>query len=592
MRYRIVIGGLVLAACLPAVAVGQEQAAAATTPMAGPQREGSWELSVGVGGTYLDRQVQALIGQGGVANPGRIVPGGVVRLGYNLSDMWNLSVGTGVGYASSATVIEPFAGITWTPNLNARTSPFITLGGGVTSVSWKGYRATSQYGGHLGLGLRHMLGETLALRLEAREQYEKFSTNAFPNAAYEGIGTVGFSWFLGGRKAAVASIVVNPPTVMLESLGATEQLSASPMDGRGRPLAGRAVTWTSSNDSVAAVSATGLVAAAGNGAATITAASEGATGMVSVTVAQTEATLAVAPDNAALTALGQTQPFTATAQDANNNPMANPSVTWSSSDATVASVNAAGLATAVKNGTATITVAAANGRTAAATVTVAQAPASVAVRPPTATISRAGRTIQLAAQLLDANGSPIAGKTFTWTSDAPGVATVSPTGLATAVGNGTAQIAAAAEDKTGSATLTVALPVVVARPQVRVDTTRAALVPAVNATLVLRNVVFRPNSARLPPEALADLDSVAAAMRAIPNARWEIGGHTSSMGDAAKNQSLSQRRALAVKAYLARQGVPAASLESVGYGSSRPLVSNATAAGRRQNMRVEIKRLQ
>ncbi len=597
MRYRIVIGALVWAACLPAVAVGQQQPAAATTPMAGPQREGSWELSVGVGGTYLDHQLQLLIDAGDVAkgdaaNAGRAAPGGVVRLGYNLSNLWNLSAGTGVGYVSSTTVIQPFADITWTLDLNARTSPFIALGGGVTSIDWKGYRATSQYGAHLGVGLRQMLSETMALRVEAREQYEKFSTNAAQYAAYEGIGTVGFSWFLGGRKPAVAIVAVGPASVTLESIGATAPLSASPMDQHGRRLAGRAVTWTSSNDSVATVSATGLVLAGSNGAATITAASEGVTGTASVTVAQAAAALAITPTSAALTALGQTQLYTAIAEDANHNPIANPAVTWRSSDPTVASVNASGIATAAKNGTARITAETANGRAAMATITVAQAPASVAVTPANPTITAAGGTTQFAAQTMDANGNPIAGKAFTWTSDAPGVATVSATGLARAVGNGAAQISASVEGKTGSARLTVSVQALAARAPVRVDTTRAVPLPAVNAApLVLRNVVFAPNSARLPPGAAADLDAVAAALRAIPNARWEISGHTSSMGDSTKNLRLSQRRARVVKLYLVRHGVRAASLVSVGYGSAQPLVSNATVAGRRQNMRVEIKRL-
>jgi OOP family OmpA-OmpF porin len=130
------------------------------------------------------------------------------------------------------------------------------------------------------------------------------------------------------------------------------------------------------------------------------------------------------------------------------------------------------------------------------------------------------------------------------------------------------------------------------RPRVQADTTsRATPALAVNGTLVLRNVVFHPNSARLPPEALAGLDSLASALRDNPNARWEIGGHTSNMGDAAQNLRLSQRRALAVKTYLVRQGVPAASLVPRGYGSATPIATNATVAGRRQNMRVELTRL-
>lgn len=592
MRYRIVLGVVALAACLPALAVAQEQPAPDTTPVVLPHREGSLEFSASITTVYLDRQVVAVV-QRTDSSTSRSALGGVARVGYNFSQHWSVSIGVGAGFTAPALVIQPFAAISWTPNVNAHFSPFVTLGGGVTNVRWSNngsWSFSSKFGAHLGVGIRQSLGERTAVRLEVREQIEHDSFP--PQPVFNAIGSLGFSFFLGGG-AVVASVAVDPPFVTLESLDATQQLSASLTDSRGRPLAGRAITWTSSNNAVATVSATGLVTAGSNGSATVTAASNGVTGMVSVTVAQAAATLAIAPDSAALTAIGQTQQFTATALDANNYPVANPAVTWSSSDSTVASVDAAGLVTAVKSGAASITAATDNGRSTAATVNVAQAVASVAVTPPTATIDAPGGTAQFAAQAMDANGHPIAGATFTWTGDAPGVATVSPTGLATAVGNGTAQVSAAVEGQTGSAALTVAVPAVAAIPRVRVDTTAGAPpMLAVSATLVLRNVVFRPNSALLPPEAHADLDAVAVAMRAIPDARWEISGHTSGMGNAKQNLRLSQRRALAVKAYFVRQGVPAASLMSVGYGAEHPLGTNATVAGRRANMRVELKRLQ
>jgi outer membrane protein OmpA-like peptidoglycan-associated protein len=219
---------------------------------------------------------------------------------------------------------------------------------------------------------------------------------------------------------------------------------------------------------------------------------------------------------------------------------------------------------------------------------VLQAIASVSVSPPTASINAAGGRVPFTAQATDANGRPVTGKVITWTLSAPAVASLSPTGVATAVANGTAQITATVEGRAGSAVLTVAIPRRAAPAPAPVA---AAALPAVNATVVLRNVIFRPNSAVLPPEALGDLDAVAQAMKAIPNARWEIGGFTSNMGTATRNQLLSRRRALAVRNYLVRQGVRAASLSAVGYGPQNPVASNATVAGRRQNMRVEIKRL-
>jgi outer membrane protein OmpA-like peptidoglycan-associated protein len=592
MRHRIVKCVLVLAACLPALALAQRVPAAA--PMAEAHREGSWEVGVAAGGTYLDHQLGLLIQQGlrvsGASDTavGRIAFGGVATVSYHLSRSWSLTAGSGVEVISSATILQPFGAIAWTPSIDAGTIPFVSLGGGVTNITWKGYRATSKFGVHLGVGLRQMLSERLALRVEAREQYESFSKAAAANAVFNGIGSLGLSWFIGGRRVPVAIVAVTPADATLEALGATRQLSASPLDSHRRALAGRPVMWTSSDTSVAGVSATGLVTAAGPGSATITATSETATGTARVTVAQAVASLVVTPGTAALTALGQTQQFAVSAQDANGNAIASPSLRWISSDPATASVTASGLVTALKNGTTTI-AASSNGHTATASVTVTQTLASIAVTPASATLSSSGATVQLQAQAVDAGGRPVAGQVITWTSGAPAVATVSPAGVVTALSSGTAQIGAAAGGKAGSATVTVSLaarrvpppPVAVAAP----------LPTAVNATVVLHNVTFRPNSYRLPAEAQPVLDTIAAAMQSMRTARWEIGGFTSSMGADAKNLRLSRLRALAVRLYLVRHGVPGSRLRAVGYGSANPIATNTTVAGRRQNMRVEIKRL-
>jgi hypothetical protein len=139
----------------------------------------------------------------GLKGSGRVAPGGVLRLGYNLNDQWNLSLGSGVFYSSPATFIQPIAAVTWTPNLNAVTSPFVTLGFGVTSVLWSTTGAsgghwhfTGKYGAHVGVGVRRMLSDRMALRIEAREQVEHDSAPPFP--VFTGTATVGFSWFLGG----------------------------------------------------------------------------------------------------------------------------------------------------------------------------------------------------------------------------------------------------------------------------------------------------------------------------------------------------------------------------------------------------------
>src|SRR3989442_8649020 len=84
---------------------------------------------------------------------------------------------------------------------------------------------------------------------------------------------------------AVASVAVSPASAALQ-VGQTVQLAATPQDTSGTPLAGRVVTWASSNTGVSPVTASGLVTAVAVGSATITATSEGKTGTTAVAVAK------------------------------------------------------------------------------------------------------------------------------------------------------------------------------------------------------------------------------------------------------------------------------------------------------------------
>ena len=71
----------------------------------------------------------------------------------------------------------------------------------------------------------------------------------------------------------------------------------------------------------------------------------------------------------------------------------------------------------------------------------------------------------------------------------------------------------------------------------------------------------------------------------------EVGGHTDDTGRLSTNMRLSQGRAEAVLAYLARRGVDPSRMTAVGYGPDQPIATNTTAEGRRQNRRVELKRV-
>jgi outer membrane protein len=106
--------------------------------------------------------------------------------------------------------------------------------------------------------------------------------------------------------------------------------------------------------------------------------------------------------------------------------------------------------------------------------------------------------------------------------------------------------------------------------------------------LVLKGVNFETASAKLKPESEKILDGVVKTDIQCHCAKVDIRGYTDSVGKAAYNQKLSERRAIAVKDYLEGHGVPPGVLTAQGFGEEHPIASNATADGRAQNRRVTV----
>lgn len=110
--------------------------------------------------------------------------------------------------------------------------------------------------------------------------------------------------------------------------------------------------------------------------------------------------------------------------------------------------------------------------------------------------------------------------------------------------------------------------------------------------LVPSSVTFNFNKADIKPEFMPVLDKVATAINDYPDAAVRVEGHTDSIGTAAYNQGLSERRAQNVRGYLIEKGVKAERIEAQGYGLTRPIADNATDEGRARNRRVEVVILQ
>lgn len=103
-----------------------------------------------------------------------------------------------------------------------------------------------------------------------------------------------------------------------------------------------------------------------------------------------------------------------------------------------------------------------------------------------------------------------------------------------------------------------------------------------------KTILFDLGKASIRKDSYGVLQNIVDIMKEYPNAKFEIEGHTDSSGSLKLNERLSKERAASVKDYLVSIGMDASRLTSEGYGPSRPIATNKTAAGRQQNRRVEI----
>ncbi|MEO0614935.1 MAG: OmpA family protein [Pseudomonadota bacterium] len=102
------------------------------------------------------------------------------------------------------------------------------------------------------------------------------------------------------------------------------------------------------------------------------------------------------------------------------------------------------------------------------------------------------------------------------------------------------------------------------------------------------NVTFASDSSNINPSFYEVLGSVSVVLQKYQSTVIEVAGHTDSDGSVEYNQALSERRADSVAAYLRSQQVMGERIITLGQGELRPVASNATAAGKQANRRVEL----
>jgi uncharacterized protein YjdB len=306
---------------------------------------------------------------------------------------------------------------------------------------------------------------------------------------------------------ASVSVTLTPTSIQV---GATSTGSAVTRDASNNVLTGRTVTWASSNTGVATVNGSGVVTGVSAGTATITATSETINGTADITVTaipvdSVEATLADST-----IAVGQTVQAAAITRAAGGAVLTGRTITWASSNTSIATVNSSGLVTALDAGTVTIT-ATSEGKSDEVSLAIAAAVgASVAVTLDPSTI-QVGETSTGTAITREAGNSMPTGRAVKWRSDDTAVATVSNSGTVTGVGTGSATITASSPGEDGRADITVTAKSVealeVAYSELRIPVGPSGLSRVVpprvdSASRVGRLDILSPMQAAVPPGAV------------------------------------------------------------------------------------------
>ncbi len=186
----------------------------------------------------------------------------------------------------------------------------------------------------------------------------------------------------------VGSVTVSPPSASI-LVGATTTLTAVVKDEQGNVMTGQVVTWSTNNAATATVSSSGVVTGVAGGSAVISATASGKSGSSSITVnvapppPPVVTTVTVSPPSASI-AVGATVSLTAVVKDAQGNTMTGQTVTWSTSNAAIATVSANGVVSGVAGGSATIT-ATSSGKSGTSAITV-NAPPPPPPPPPSGTL--------------------------------------------------------------------------------------------------------------------------------------------------------------------------------------------------------------
>jgi outer membrane protein OmpA-like peptidoglycan-associated protein len=132
----------------------------------------------------------------------------------------------------------------------------------------------------------------------------------------------------------------------------------------------------------------------------------------------------------------------------------------------------------------------------------------------------------------------------------------------------------------------ITCPVAEKKDDVIIDIPKTKVPDDTRVKPAFNNVLFDFDKSVLKPEGRAVADEVVASMKAHAQDTLVLEGHTDNVGSDAYNMALGQRRADAVKSYMAEQGVAPERMEAKSFGESQPAVPNDSPGNRALNRRV------
>ncbi len=337
-------------------------------------------------------------------------------------------------------------------------APVITLSPTSTSLGYIG--ETRQFAAQLGAGTGTTAAGARFTWTSANPSVVTVNTSGVVSAVAEGttqitvrtVNVVDSATVIVKRIAA--SVALSVDDILFTELAKSETVTATILDGGGQSLPSSTMVWSSADTAVATVSSSGEVTSVGQGATTVKGTADAVQASLSVRVATGPASIDVDPASVALTALGDTVTVGGTVLDAAGAALSGVVVTFEWGDTTIVDVDkVTGLITATGLGSTTVTVVGDTVRQ-NISVTVTQTPASVVVAPESITLTPGG-AVTFSATVEDSNQNAIENFSISWSTTDVAVATVTSSGVATAVAAGTALIVGTAGPVTDSVVLTV-----------------------------------------------------------------------------------------------------------------------------------------